>query len=547
MKQKLRVICLFFLFPFGSYAQCIEEVEPKILLIGDSWAFFMHADGTFNTVLEHWGHSDQVYYSNATLAVSGARTEDFLIESRMTEIQNQLTTQPSIEIVHISLSGNDFLGDWNVDFTPEETTALSDETYDEIVALTDFIKSVRPGIHIVFSGYMYANFEEVIQDAAPFETSHPFYGNWESMGFPTFEQLNGLLNDFSERIYDLTVLDPQMDFISVPALMQYHYGQTSPLGVDPGGTYPALYQPLPYGDLTYPSPKIAMRDYGIVRDCFHLSQDGYYVMIDYQFQKLYHKLLMDDYYIIAESPIENGSISSEAVVSSELKMGETDGEKFATILSFNTTTMADTIVEKASIFLRRSALVGGNPVGTTVSLRMKVGHLGSSPFVDASDFDDEGDIMDLACVFGMNEENSDWLRVDLPASFLTLINNGSVTQFSLRIEDALGEQIQFTPGDDSDFAPILNLKYKSSFAGISTEEVETTDFVIYPNPTKENLTVLSLNAAVVGIEIIDIQGKIMQQVGGGISTIDVSNLVSGHYLVRITSDHGVVVKSFIKN
>ncbi len=169
MKNLLLFTTLLFSTTFTSYAQCSEDIEPKVLLIGDSWAFFMNTDGTFNNVFEHWGQSNMNFYSNATLSVNGARTEDFLEEARMTEIENQLDSKPSIEAVHISLSGNDFLGAWNVDLTPEETEELSDETYDEVFAVVDFIKSVRPDIQIVFSGYMYANFAEVINDAAPLE------------------------------------------------------------------------------------------------------------------------------------------------------------------------------------------------------------------------------------------------------------------------------------------------------------------------------------------------------------------------------------------
>ena len=67
--------------------------------------------------------------------------------------------------------------------------------------------------------------------------------------------------------------------------MQYIYGQEEPLGVDPGGTYAPFFQPLPFGDITYPSPKLSMRDYGLARDCFHLSPEGYIHMIDYQTRK----------------------------------------------------------------------------------------------------------------------------------------------------------------------------------------------------------------------------------------------------------------------
>lgn len=547
MIRKLLFTLILLFNLFNASSQCVENSEKKILLIGDSWAFFMNTDATFNNVLNHWGFTNKEYFSNLTLAVNGARTEDFLTEARMTEIQNQLNANPSISVVHVSLSGNDFLGEWNVDFTPAETEALSDETYDEIVALTDFIKSVRPGIRIVFSGYMYANFAEVIEDAAPFQTSHPFYGNWESMGFPTFEQLNNMLNEFSDRIYDLTLSDPQLDFINAPALMQYHFGQASPLGVDPGGTYPALFQPLPYGDVTYPSPKVAMRDYGITRDCFHLSPEGYFTMIDFQFQKLYHKLLMDDAYFLADSFLENGSISGSGDVSSELKLGENGGENFASILSFNTTSIADTLIESASLFLRRESVVGGNPLGATLTLRMKSGTLGSSVNVDADDFSDEGDIMDMACVFGLSAENSDWIRIDLPAAFLPFISNDNITQFALLIADASGEQIIFTPGEDPEFAPVLNVKYKSAFANVdNVADSNPLELFVYPNPASNQLSLLNVNGEVSNIEIIDLQGKIVKTRSENTTTISLDGLDAGHYFVRVYTAEGAAVKQFIK-
>ena len=547
MVKKLLLVFTLLIHVLSASSQCVEASEKKILLVGDSWAFFMNTDGTFNDVLEHWGFSNMEYFTNLTLAYTGARTEDFLVEARLVEIENQLLANPSISVVHISLTGNDFLGEWTVDFTPEETLALSDETLGELTTLTDFVKSVRPDIRIVFSGYMYANFAEVIDDAAPFETSHPFYANWESMGFPTFEQLNTVLNDFSDRVYDLSLLDPQIDFINAPALMQYHYGQTAPLGVDPGGTYAAFTQQLPYGDATYPSPKVAMRDYGITRDCFHLSADGYFTMIDYQFQKLYHKLLMDDAYFLAESISENGSVSSTGAISSELKLGETAGEQFTTILTFNTPLMADTLLESASIFLRRENLIGGNPIGTTLTVRMKSGNLGSSINVDASDFSDEGDIMDEACVFGVSAENTDWIRIDLPEAFLALITNADITQFSILAVDASGEQIVFSAGADPEFAPVLNLKYKSSFVGLDEIVKENQlDFLLYPNPAQDQLNIVNFNGEISSVELIDLQGKILKTYSGNVHTITLDDLSTGNYFVRVYTADNAVVKQFYK-
>src|SRR5687768_14482804 len=112
-----RIVLLSFVFciSFGNtFSQCTETAVPKVLLVGDSWAAYMHTDRTINDVLKTWGHSNYKYVSNSTLSVNGADTKDFVQQSKLDEILNQLTLNPSIEVVHLSIGGNDFLGDWNV-------------------------------------------------------------------------------------------------------------------------------------------------------------------------------------------------------------------------------------------------------------------------------------------------------------------------------------------------------------------------------------------------------------------------------------------------
>lgn len=527
------------------FGQCSEDEKQRVMLIGDSWAFFMNADGTFDNVLDHWGHSNYSYLSNPDIAVSGARSEDFLVESRMTEIQNQLESNPDLRAVHISLGGNDFLGEWNVDFTEEETEALGDETFDEVLTLMDFIREIRPDIQIVYSGYMYANFAEIINDVAPFEEDHPFYGNWEEMGFPTFEQINTLLSDFSDRIYELSLEDDQMTFINTPALMQHIYGQEIPLGVDPGGSYPPLFQPLPYGDITYPSPKESMRDYGLFRDCFHLSEEGFFNMIDYQTQKFYHKFLMDDHYLLSEIAAETGSVSTGGDISSTPGFGDNDSELMSTVLSFNTTEIADTVVTGASIFLRRDSLLASNPLGEEVELRMVSGNFGASSDIETADYSDEGDISGMACVFGMNEEDTDWVRIDLPESFFPLITNSDITQFMLVPEEGVGGALFFAGSTDSDFAPVLNLKYKSDFVGLTELKNEST-LMVFPNPVQHWLQVYLPDTEIEETQIIDLQGKIVLSEVGDIQQINVENLEIGNYLIRIRTKDEILLKQFVK-
>ena len=77
--KRIILLCLVCCFSFGKiFAQCTEVDEPKVLLVGDSWAWFMNTDGTFNTVFKTWGHSNYKYICNSTLAVNGAKTDDVM-------------------------------------------------------------------------------------------------------------------------------------------------------------------------------------------------------------------------------------------------------------------------------------------------------------------------------------------------------------------------------------------------------------------------------------------------------------------------------------
>ena len=548
----MKRILLILLIAFGSIqvnAQCAEGEENKIMLIGDSWAFFMFTDGTFDNVLDHWGMTQKRYFTNATLSVSGARTEDFLEEARMNEIENQLNSQPSLEVVHISLGGNDFLGNWNVDFTEDETNALSDETFDEMTTLIDFIREVRPGIQIVFSGYMYANFEEVINDAAPFEESHPFYGNWEEMGFPTFEELNTLLNGFSDRMEDYADVEEGIDFINVPALMQRIYGQEEPLGVDPGGTYAPYFQPLPYGDLTYPSPKVSMRDYGITRDCFHLSAEGFFYMIDYQFQKFYHKFLMDDAYLLAEEASKNGSVNAGGDVSGLIALGGAEGTENQTVISFNTSSLPDTVLTGASIYLRVDSIEGTSPLGETVGLTMINGALGTDANLNPDDFDAAGEITSTACVFGQDGESSDWVRIDLPEEMFELIGNDGDLQFLIRSPES-GSVIYFSGTDDPEFAPVFNLRLKTEFVGIDDNEnfVSSKTVFLYPNPAKDQLNFYGLeDLSSYTYTVYDLQGRsFLAGTFTNGQSVNIDAISNGQYIMVLNNNVETIQLKFVK-
>jgi hypothetical protein len=544
--KKVYLFCLVICLSFTqkSFAQCAETTEPKVLLVGDSWAWFMNTDGTFNTVLKTWGHSNCTYVCNSTLAVNGAQTDDVIKAASEAEILNQLNLNPSIKAVHLSIGGNDFLGGWDTTFTQAQTDTLAAQVFYRLDSIVRYIRSCRPGIKILWSGYCYTDFREVITNfIAP--TSHPFYNTWSGMKFPDFIQINTLQNYFSQRFADYAATQPDVFYYNANSLMQYEFGQTSPLqgGISPTGTYAVHQASIPVGFPDYPSPMVSMRDYGITKDCFHLSPAGYRYLISYHTQKFYHKLLMDDLYLLADSA-QTGTVSSQGNVSSSLYLGESSGEQFSTVLSFNTTTMADTTLKAASIFLRRNNLTGSSPVSSSIEIKMKSGNFGTSAAVEATDYSASGDATGNPCVFGSYANDGDWVRFDLPASFLPHINRNAITQFIISAPGFTGGKANYNDSSDPDFAPVLNLAYGQTPSGI--KETNSVQFSVYPNPANGLLTIEKANETITHVEITNLLGATVLVPPVVQNTINITSLPTGIYMLNVTTQNGKGTQRFVK-
>jgi hypothetical protein len=524
-----------------------EPTEHRVMLAGDSWAVFMNADGTFNNTLRKWGHSDKTCYSNLIISENGSETNDFIGGVKQDEIAAQLLANPSIEVVHLSIGGNDVLGDWDVTFTQEQTDSLEAQVTVRLTTILDFIKSVRPGIRIVWSGYTYPNFGEVIGSLpSGAQSGHPFYGTWSGMGFPTFTQLNDILNSFSATVEAYTDSDPQVDFVNCTGILQHVFGQNTPLAVAPGGTYAPFEAPLPAGFPQYPSPANTMRDYFIFKDCFHLSAPAYSAFLDYQFQKFYHKFLMDDQYLLSSSDASTGSVSSTGVISSEPMLGESSGVDYATVLSFNTPAMVGTELVKASLFMRRQSLVGGNPYSGGLQVKVVNGNFGTTFEVDAEDLTDPGDASGQPGIFGSNGGNGHWVRLELPTALLPYINNSAATQFVISAPDASGALVTFHDASDPDFAPVLNLDYVIDPSSVSDEDGRKPAIRVFPNPTTDLLYIVANGETMRSLEMVNMLGAVVLSKNGSHQSVDVSMLPAGQYLLHVTTETGSAWQRVVK-
>jgi hypothetical protein len=529
-----------------AHSQCVEVPTNRVLLVGDSWAAFQNADQTINEGLKNVGHSDKRYVSSIQIAENGADTWDFVDGPKQDAIEDLINANPEIEIVHLSIGGNDVLGNWHTSFTQDMTDSLTADVEGRLHTIIDFLQATRPEMRVFWPGYAYPNFGEIIEELAPNQFLHPFFSTWADMGQPDFLTINTILNNMSDSVSVAADVDPYLDFVPAQSVLQYQYGQTTALGIAPGGSYQQFEAPLPLGYPDYPSPQESMRLYaGIFKDCFHLSTDGYLTMFNYQAQKFYQKFFMDNLYLLSDGGNSDGSVSSAGDISTDIKIGEESGNELAAMLTFDTPQMADTTLVGASIFLRIEDISGTNPiVGNDFLVRMKSGNFGTSVDVEAVDYMDTPDTEGEPCRHGGNADIGKWIRLDLTAEMLAGMNNDSKTQFLISIPNFTGGTMTFSDASDEELAPILNLVYGSPDG--TYDQTTHKTLPVYPVPTSGPLTIGIDSHTIESIEIFNIMGEVVLSPEAFDSTIDLSLLPNGSYILRVTTEEGVSSKRIIK-
>ena len=84
-----------------------------------------------------------------------------------------------------------------------------------------------------------------------------------------------------------------------------------------------------------------------------------------------------------------------------------------------------------------------------------------------------------------------------------------------------------------------------------TEVVKQNDFALFPNPAKSLITISStiIGSVKINYEIVDVLGKVVMQnenTGSDKFSIDINDLNSGIYFLRLQVNNSVVVKKFVK-
>lgn len=234
---------------------------PKILLVGDSWPWFMMLNQAFTTALDEEGLGQYEALGMNTTA-PGSTAKQWRRERWLKVIQRELDANPSIDIVHVSLGGNDYLSRWSPKMPIEDRTALFEEVRDNIEAVVKAILDMRPDIRVAIVEYDYVN---------------------ATRKGSTIPELNKAGQILAHMKMEMSKKYPRCGYIQTYGLMQYTFGfppDVAPHTVPMPGQAPD-FTPFPGGNTELGSPAVAMMD------DIHCSPKGYHVVARHCIDVLY--------------------------------------------------------------------------------------------------------------------------------------------------------------------------------------------------------------------------------------------------------------------
>lgn len=202
---------------------------PRIMIAGDSWAHFIFLDLTFPQVLEERGLDE---FSEDNMALGGTKASQWASPSQIQGHRNLLLAQPSIDIVFLTLGGNDFMyGEYDVDgdgdlegFSYTNHPGMTDDEFldwiaDNVATVVQSLTEVRPNIRVALCGYDYMNalkktvtYPETVCTLTPEDAL--FRVNF----------VNELMGECEVRIKDRVKNIPRAQFINSYGVMQYYLG-----------------------------------------------------------------------------------------------------------------------------------------------------------------------------------------------------------------------------------------------------------------------------------------------------------------------------------
>ena len=229
-------------------------LAARIVVFGDSWG--VAAAVALQQVLVDHGIPDAV--TNA--AAGGDTAANLSSPTGLQHIADSLDANPDADLIHLSIGGNDFLGQWNSSLTPAQEAALFAAILSDVETIVDHILLVRPGVTILWSSYDFSR---------PLAIGTPPEVNAAAL------EIAGLAAALADA------KGPGFSYGDFNGLMQVTYGFD---GVQQTPFDPPF--PIPPGDPSLPDP-IWPSPAASFSDPIHLTAAGYAILAEAQYDSFY--------------------------------------------------------------------------------------------------------------------------------------------------------------------------------------------------------------------------------------------------------------------
>ena len=589
MTKKILLFFLFILILNFSEAQVCptNSSAPKVLLAGDSWAQYMWDDGTHNSVFDRFGQADKdmisqslgsnpgAGYTGTEYAISGSEAREWADRVNypwIDNVINEITNNPTIETVLLSIGGNDILAgksdggfykDMDLD-TPGSQAALFNTIKNNTFVIINDILAVHPNVEIVISSYDYPNFNTgffCFLFACP---KRDDLSRDPTNDLITDAELNQMMITVETERISWLALEPQLKYDNAIGLSHYYYGD----GISAAFTLPLPEQVPPFsatffgGNENRPSIRSNFRN---AIDPIHLNAAAYRYKIIHQtlntFMPKFRSLSATSTTIFSSGNTQDGWTTGTTTGTNTVRVGDASAtQQYKGILNFDTSALPDdAVVDSVSLYVIRNNSNQSNPFTSgalgTAMLDVKTGTFGTVA-IENTDFSEAADAINAGCFHGTVSANGNALRIDLNASGLAAINRTGNTQFRLSFPNANAnaDYIDFNTGDailDTNLStvglaeymnnakPFLDINYTTPLS-TSTFNTSEEKIVLYPNPVKATFALKGLQNTNYTVQIITQQGQLVKTVNSYNTgeAVSISELNNGLYFVKVSSALG---------
>ena len=457
--------------------------EPRVLIVGDSWAQYMWDDGSYENIFDKWGHNDKMPlsrslgadpgpgYSGSEYAVSQSEARHWVDTANYPWIANmvaELQAHPTIDVVVLSIGGNDVLagrpgGGWYKDMdldTAGSEAAFFSRLQNDTFSIINAAKAVRADIEVLISSYDYPNFNVGFWCFIYACPKRNDLSRDPANDLITDSELNGMMVTIESERIGWANLGSGISFDHSVGLLHHYFGDgiSGPgLLPHPGQTPPA-YLPFPGGNPLRPTLRSLFRKPGgLDADPIHLSYTGYQYKITNQtethFFPRFRGAVSATFFSLggASDGWTDGTVSG----TNEIRLGDNGTSPYYGILTFDTSSIPDgALVTAASIYLMRESAVGTNPFTSgdlgTVVIDVVSGSFGA-PGVETSDTSATADAGDTGYTAGTASSDHYAVRIDITGSGLAVINDQGTTQIRAHFPapgtGSSVDQVSFYDGD----------------------------------------------------------------------------------------------------